>query len=210
MKKLVLSAVLVNLLAACSIHTPFDSPSAPKQAAAKTEAVESAKVESTPTTGAETKAVDNAATTEAASDAAPNAEATASASGVAEAAPAASNVDPLNDPASPLAKRNVHFPFDVDAIQEADKGTIQAHGAYLAAHLDKKIRVEGNTDERGSSEYNLALGQRRANNTKKALILAGSTSDQIEAISYGEEKPVTTGHDEASWAQNRRADIVYK
>jgi peptidoglycan-associated lipoprotein len=80
----------------------------------------------------------------------------------------------------------------------------------LASHPTKKVRVEGNADERGSSEYNLALGQRRANNTKKALVLAGAKADQIESISFGEEKPLSAGHDEASWAQNRRADINYK
>ena len=104
----------------------------------------------------------------------------------------------------------MHFPFDVDTIQESDKATITAHGAYLSSHTDRKISVEGNTDERGSSEYNLALGQRRANNTKKSLVLAGAKANQVEAISLGEEKPLATGHDETSWAQNRRADIKYK
>jgi peptidoglycan-associated lipoprotein len=98
----------------------------------------------------------------------------------------------------------------VDAIQDADKQVIQAHGEYLGVHPEHKVRSEGNADERGSSEYNLALGQRRANNTKKALVLSGAHTDQIEAISYGEEKPVATGHDEESWAQNRRTDINYK
>lgn len=109
-----------------------------------------------------------------------------------------------------LAKRSVYFPFDVDTLQEQDKAVVQAHGAYLSAHATTKVRVEGNADERGSSEYNLALGQRRAENTKRGLVASGATTAQIETISYGEEKPVATGHDEASWAQNRRADIVYK
>jgi peptidoglycan-associated lipoprotein len=141
-------------------------------------------------------------------EAAPKAESPAPAEAAPQAQTAA--VDPLNDPASALSKRSIHFPFDVDIVQESDKATIKAHGAYLAGHPELKIRVEGNTDERGSSEYNLALGQRRANNTKKALLLAGAKANQIEAISYGEEKPLAAGHDETAWAQNRRTDITYK
>ncbi len=111
--------------------------------------------------------------------------------------------------AADIAVKRVHFEFDNDGIQEADKTVIQAHGAYLSLNPTVKVRVEGNADERGSSEYNLALGQRRANNTKKALTLAGAKASQIQAISFGEEKPVDTGHDEAAWAQNRRVDIAY-
>jgi len=80
----------------------------------------------------------------------------------------------------------------------------------LGSHEDRKVRVEGNADERGSSEYNLALGQRRANNTKKSLVLGGAKAEQVEAISYGEERPQAVGHDETAWAQNRRADISYR
>jgi peptidoglycan-associated lipoprotein len=105
---------------------------------------------------------------------------------------------------------SVFFPFDVDAVQAADRDTIQAHGAYLGKNSGARVRVEGNADERGSSEYNLGLGQRRANNVRKALILAGAKDSQIETVSFGEEKPRASGHDEESWAQNRRADIVYK
>ena len=106
--------------------------------------------------------------------------------------------------------RSVFFPFDVDAVQPNDRATVQEHGAYLSKNKTAKVRVEGNADERGSSEYNLALGQRRANNVKKLLILSGAKAAQIETMSFGEEKPRASGHDEASWAQNRRADIIYK
>jgi len=119
-------------------------------------------------------------------------------------APAASAEAALTD------TRSVFFPFDVDAVQAADRPVVQAHGAYLAKNKNAKVRVEGNADERGSSEYNLALGQRRANNVKKLLILSGAKASQIETVSFGEEKPRAAGHDEASWAQNRRADIVAK
>lgn len=118
--------------------------------------------------------------------------------------------DPLNDPANILAKRSVYYPFDVSAVQDADKPVIAAHAKYLSEHPDRKVRVEGNADERGSNEYNLALGQRRADGVKQMLILGGAKASQIETASYGEEKPKATGHDEASWSQNRRSDIKYQ
>jgi peptidoglycan-associated lipoprotein len=119
-------------------------------------------------------------------------------------------VDPLNDPTSILAKRSAYFPFDVSAVQEDDKAMLEAHGKYLSEHPDRKVRVEGNCDERGSSEYNLGLGQRRADSVKKMLILSGAKASQIETVSYGKEKPVCTEHNEACWKQNRRADIKYQ
>jgi peptidoglycan-associated lipoprotein len=119
-------------------------------------------------------------------------------------------VDPLNDPTSILAKRSVYFPFDVSAVQEDDKPIVEAHGKYLSEHPDRKVRVEGNCDERGSNEYNLALGQRRAESVKKMMILSGAQASQIETVSYGEEKPVCTEHNEACWKQNRRSDIKYQ
>jgi len=131
----------------------------------------------------------------------------------AEPAPAPAPVvavDPLNDPTSILAKRSVYFPFDVSAVQEDDKALVEAHAKYLSEHPDRKVRVEGNCDERGSSEYNLALGQRRADSVKKMLILGGAKASQIETISYGKEKPVCTEHNEACWKQNRRSDIKYQ
>jgi peptidoglycan-associated lipoprotein len=118
-------------------------------------------------------------------------------------------VDPLDDPASILAKRSVYYPFDVSAVQEADKPVVQAHAKYLSEHPDRKVRVEGNADERGSNEYNLALGQRRADSVKKMLVLGGAKAGQIETVSYGEEKPRCTDHNEACWSQNRRSDIKY-
>ena len=128
----------------------------------------------------------------------------------AAAAPAAVvKVDPLNDPTNILAKRSVYYPFDVSAVQDADKPVVLAHAKYLGEHPDRKVRVEGNADERGSNEYNLALGQRRAEGVKKMLVLGGAKASQIEVVSYGEEKPKATGHDEASWSQNRRSDIKY-
>jgi peptidoglycan-associated lipoprotein len=118
-------------------------------------------------------------------------------------------VDPLNDPHSILAKRSVYYPFDVYVVQDADKPIVEAHAQYLREHQNRKVRLEGNCDERGSTEYNLALGQRRADGVKKMLEVSGVSDDQIETVSYGEEKPRATGHDETAWAQNRRTDLNY-
>lgn len=141
-----------------------------------------------------------------------------------EVAPAVTEAEPVAAEPEPVAaeataaesaeaalreNRSVHFPFDVDAVQEEDRATVQAHGKYLGEHRDAKVRLEGNADERGSSEYNLGLGQRRANNVKKLLILSGASASQIVTVSYGEEKPRCTEHNESCWWQNRRADIVY-
>src|SRR5271169_1082189 len=118
-------------------------------------------------------------------------------------------VDPLNDPNSILVKRSVYYPFDVSVVQDADKPIVEAHARYLSEHANRKVRLEGNCDERGSDEYNLALGQRRADGVKKMLEVGGVKDSQIETVSYGEEKPKATGHDEASWSQNRRTDLNY-
>ena len=137
---------------------------------------------------------------------------TAPAPAVAEkAAPpaAAAAIDELNDPASILAGRSTYYPFDVSAVQEEDKPLVQAHAKYLSEHPERSVRLEGNCDERGSNEYNLALGQRRADGVKKMLQLGGVKAAQIKTVSNGEEKPRCTEHNEACWKQNRRADIVY-
>lgn len=118
-------------------------------------------------------------------------------------------VDPLNDPASLLSKRSVFYPFDVSTVQDADKPLVQAHAKYLREHPERNVKLEGNCDERGSNEYNLALGQRRADGVKKMLVMGGAKATQIKTASFGEEKPKATGHDEESWKQNRRTDIVY-
>ncbi len=127
----------------------------------------------------------------------------------APVAPAKVAVDPLDDPASILAKRSVYYPFDVAAVQDADKPVVQAHARYLGEHPGRKVRLEGNCDERGSNEYNLGLGQRRADGVNKMLVLGGAKESQLESVSYGEEKPRASGHDEASWSQNRRTDLNY-
>ena len=112
-------------------------------------------------------------------------------------------------PSGLLAKRSVYYLKDVDAVQEQDKRTVQAYAKYLAEHSNRSVRLEGHADERGSSEYNLALGQRRAEGVKKMLLVGGVKDGQIESVSYGEEKPMSTAHDETAWSQNRRTDLIY-
>jgi peptidoglycan-associated lipoprotein len=117
--------------------------------------------------------------------------------------------DPLNDPASPLARRSVYFDFDSFTIKDEYRPVVEAHAKYLVANKARKVVVQGNTDERGSREYNLALGQKRAEAVRRSLTSLGVADGQIEAVSFGEEKPKASGSDEAAYAENRRADLVY-
>ena len=120
------------------------------------------------------------------------------------------NVDPLNDPNSPLAKRSIYFDFDSYAVRDDYQPLLQQHAQYLKSHPDRHVLIQGNTDERGTSEYNLALGQKRAEAVRRSMSLLGVADTQMEAVSLGKEKPQATGHDESSWAQNRRADLAYQ
>ena len=117
--------------------------------------------------------------------------------------------DSLNDPGSVLAKRSIYFDLDSFVVKDEFKSVIDAHSQYLIAHPDRKVIIQGNTDERGGSEYNLALGQKRAEAVRRALSLLGVPDGQMEAVSFGKEKPKATGRDESAWAENRRADIAY-
>ena len=181
MKKLVISILLVNFLVACA-----------------SEKSKAPTVESKPAPVTEAPAANAGATaTEVPSPAA------------SSITTPAVEVDRLNDPHDILAKRSVYYPFDVYVVQDTDKPIVQAHSQYLREHPNRKVRLEGNCDERGSTEYNLALGQRRADGVKKMLDAGGVKDDQIETVSYGEEKPRATGHDENAWAQNRRTDLNY-
>ena len=108
-----------------------------------------------------------------------------------------------------LAKRSVYFDFDSNAVKDEYRSVVTAHSRNMTDKRDLRMRIEGNCDERGSREYNLALGQRRAEAVKKVMTVLGVSDGRIETVSYGEEKPVAPGHDENAWAQNRRADIKY-
>ena len=116
---------------------------------------------------------------------------------------------PWNDPKSPLYERSVYFDFNEYTVQTKYQKTLSAHASYLKANPKQKVIIQGNTDERGTAEYNLALGQRRSDAVRKSLNLMGVSDDQMEAVSFGKEKPKAEGDNEAAWAENRRADIVY-
>ncbi len=186
MKKTALSLIVVAMLAGCSTTATQPAP-----------------------------VVDNAAQDAAARAAAANAAKNAADKAAAEAAALeqarlASQANPLTDPNNTLSKRNVYFDFDKYVVKSEYTPLVEAHAAYLTSHKDAKVILQGNTDDRGSREYNLALGQRRADAVRKALNLLNVPETQMEAVSFGEEKPKATGNDEAAWAQNRRADIVYQ
>jgi len=149
----------------------------------------------------------------------------------AETKPAEPQASPATPPASPpsstvqpiqpstvqgeslkegtLAKRSVYYDLDKYDIKAEYRPLLQAHGKYLAEHRNAKMLVQGNCDERGSREYNIALGQRRSEGVKKMLLLLGAREDQVESVSLGEEKPRAEGHDEQAWTQNRRSDMLY-
>jgi len=115
----------------------------------------------------------------------------------------------LKEADSPLSKRSIYYDYNRYEIQEEYVPIIEAHAKLLMAHTDLRIAVQGNCDDRGSREYNLALGQRRADSVRRAMVLLGVKEKQIETVSFGAEKPVAFGQDEESWAKNRRSDIVY-
>jgi len=117
---------------------------------------------------------------------------------------------PLQAQEGPLSKHTIYFDFDSSEISQQYADILKAHGEYLAVHPEVSVTVEGHTDERGSREYNLALGERRAKAVKQILTLNGAAGDQVDTVSYGEEKPAVQGHDESAWAKNRRAELVYK
>jgi peptidoglycan-associated lipoprotein len=114
------------------------------------------------------------------------------------------------DPNSPISKnRSVYFDFDKFQVKDEYKSVVESHGKYVGSQGTLKIKIEGNADERGGREYNLALGQKRAEAVARALKIYGVKDQQVEAVSFGSEKPVASGHDEAAWAKNRRADVSY-
>jgi peptidoglycan-associated lipoprotein len=116
---------------------------------------------------------------------------------------------PWNDPSSPLFQRSVYFDLNEYTVQTKYQKQLSAHASFLKANPQQKVIIQGNTDERGTAEYNLALGQRRSDAVRKSLNLMGVSENQMEAVSFGKEKPKAEGDNDAAWAENRRADIVY-
>lgn len=117
--------------------------------------------------------------------------------------------DPLDDPDSLLAQRVVYFDLDQSEIKDDFRDTINAHAEYLASHPSVSVTLEGHADERGTREYNIALGERRANVVQRMLSLQGVPASQLRVVSYGEERPAALGQDEAAWTLNRRVEFVY-
>ncbi len=115
----------------------------------------------------------------------------------------------IDDPSSPLSKRVIYFDFDSDEVRDEYRSTLEAHAAYLAEKRTVVATLEGNTDERGSREYNLGLGERRAQAVRRVMSAYGAGGNQLRAVSFGEEKPAAEGSDESAWSLNRRVEIVY-
>ncbi len=181
MRKIWMAAICAALLAACS-STPTE-----EQAPAKVE--EGAR---TSQGGAQAKPVDQGGVTKV--------DLTGAKSGADALAAVKTGV---------LAKRSIFYDLDQYDVKDEYKPLVEAHGKFLRDNPKVKILIQGNTDERGSREYNVGLGQRRADGVKRMLILLGAREDQIESVSLGEEKPRAEGHDEQAWSQNRRSDILY-
>ena len=116
----------------------------------------------------------------------------------------------LTDPKSQLSQRSIYFDLDKYDVKAEYQDLVAAHAKYLVANRGFKVLIQGNTDERGSREYNLSLGQKRSDAVKRSLVMLGAKEDQVESVSLGEEKPKNPGHDESAWAENRRADILYR
>jgi peptidoglycan-associated lipoprotein len=115
----------------------------------------------------------------------------------------------LDSGTGPLSKRVIYFAYDSDDVLPEYEPVMTAHAEYLASHPQQTAVLEGHSDERGSSEYNIALSERRARSVERSLRLQGAAEGQLQIVSYGEEKPAVSGHEESSWQQNRRVEIVY-
>ena len=115
----------------------------------------------------------------------------------------------LTDPKSILSKRSVYFDYDSYVVKDEYRALVDAHARYLQANRNAKVTMHGHTDERGTREYNIALGQKRSDAVKKALMLLGAREEQLESVSLGEEKPACVDQSESCWAKNRRGDMLY-
>ena len=116
---------------------------------------------------------------------------------------------PLDNPDSPLIRKVVYFDFDQSTIKDQDRVTLDAHATYLINNPAATMRLAGHADERGTREYNVALGERRANAVYRYMTLKGVSASQLSTVSYGEERPAKMGHDESAWAMNRRVELGY-
>jgi len=183
MNKLLVSALFAALLAGCA-STPTPESSAPvEDRTASTAAGSGAGASTSPGSGSN---IGGTAT---------------QGSGQGSAA--------LRDPNNILSRRSIYFDYDSDQVKDQYRPLVEAHARYLQGNRSARMTIQGNTDERGSREYNIALAQRRADSAKRMMQLLGAGETQIETVSFGKEKPKNPGHDETAWAENRRDDIVY-
>jgi peptidoglycan-associated lipoprotein len=109
----------------------------------------------------------------------------------------------------PLSNRTIYFEFDSAALTDESIAILETHGSFIAGNGEVSVRLEGHADERGSREYNIGLGDRRAQSVRRVLLFQGAATGQIDTVSYGEEQPVDPGHNEAAWARNRRVELIY-
>jgi peptidoglycan-associated lipoprotein len=123
--------------------------------------------------------------------------------------PSAAQLSALKDPKNILSHRSIFYDLDKFDVRDEYRALVEAHAKYLRENPSARMLVQGNTDERGSREYNVALGQRRSDGVKRMLTLLGARDNQIESVSLGEEKPQNDGHNESAWSKNRRSDILY-
>ena len=180
-KKLLSSLALALVLAACKSTPMVDKPVVEDKSPAQPAAAEPAN------SGADTSAIKEVAIDS-----------------------SATGNNPLKDPNNILSKRNVYFAFDSDTVAAEFKPMLEAHAKYLLANTNAKMVLQGNTDDRGTSEYNLSLGQRRSVAVKKSLNLLGVQDKQIETVSFGKEKATPGCTDDACAKLNRRVDVVYE
>jgi peptidoglycan-associated lipoprotein len=143
-------------------------------------------------------------------DPAPQPQAAAQPAAQPSATPPASAPAQARDPRDGYAKRSVYYEFDGYDVKTEYRPMVEAHAQFLKQNPSARITIEGNCDERGSREYNVALGQRRAESVMKMMKLLGVRDGQIESVSFGKEKPRVAGNSEAAWAENRRSDFAYK
>jgi peptidoglycan-associated lipoprotein len=180
-KKFAASVIMTLLLAACA-SKPIEEPKAP--------------------------------TTDNSPPAATQPEASAESSNTNNATPepvmeAKAEVSPLKDPNNILSTRSIYFDYNKDEVKSEYRALVEAHAKYLVEHPNAKLVLQGNADDRGSREYNLALGQRRSVAVRKVMNVLGASDSQIETVSFGKEKPRCSDQNEACWSQNRRVDVVY-
>jgi len=207
-KLTVVLAVLMMMLSACSTVKLDEAPPIESRKPSTSSSSTADKNQSNAASASSSSSTDTGSS-RIGSDGDLNANANGNANSNANADARNSAKDPLNDPSSVLANRSIYFDLDSYVIKEEFNPVIDAHGKYLVSRPDRKVLIQGNTDERGGSEYNLALGQKRADAVRRALALKGVPDSQMEAVSFGKEKPKALGSGEEAWKENRRADIAY-